>query len=398
MTIIKPANKFEPVDVDTLCKVWDQDNTGAQKRQTNKSDALLAEVEALNHCLAKYPRQLFWQHQPISATGTFSGVTSAPFYIFKFDDCVDNARKYIYKILFLPRSSSGTYWAESYQDWGGGVTDSPSYQEYKTSPTFPDDLRMTTFIVERGSVTDTEVIEGLSAYGAMNICDVVVEELPNDYLDEFVHTHSKKMARKGDWILNNQFKDIRDTFRELRTTQLPIVLSWCAQQTGGAFVKGGAGTGSQAGGIRLDNTVSGYVVGEWRNIIDVTDTSMSSRTALTPGSCCRAQYAGVGLETATVGQRVKVHCAVYGDRDTSDAGEAHVLFQGPSSIGANWIDITLGAAEGWHEVVTDFIYLDSTIADTEATASKNKIDVFVKITTAGTQAYVWAVRAWVEFA
>ena len=206
------------------------------------------------------------------------------------------------------------------------------------------------------------------------------DELAN--LESSLYHHVvPELAKKGNEILADILEEIRAKLHLLERYNLSKLINWSAQRLAAGWQTPSTNT-STAAGIATNSAT----------YVNVIDQSFSARTANSPGWSCHVRNRGWGAQDETNGTYVKVPVRVHGK--TTGAGGLHgkVKFEGP--IDSAEVTITNGAAQTWWG--SGHIHLDSTKADADATAARNKIDVFAKIDGAVTNevVYIYGLSAW----
>ena len=232
------------------------------------------------------------------------------------------------------------------------------------------------FEYDRGAAAASEITEGITTVNGYNIIDIVVTDKPLVALDTGTHVNYIDIGngKPGDEILANHVEALRARFHQLRTTNLPILSSWCAPGRSGGHTPSVAAPafGSVDGdqyGFRSYSTTS-------TNILDLASTS---RTATTAGIPCFVKASGIGRVAIAKGYKLKVQCRVLARRYVRESTGAQqvpvVTFTGP--LGSTTINVT-NDATAWQGTSSNFIDLDTSQDDDEASSTTNKVDIFAK--------------------
>ena len=341
-------------------------NDGTDVRMGNRVAAVEALAHALNRCLAHLPRILFSKAQPY---GNVDNVGSDPLYVYTYDDSVTNARDVVTRVLAVPRTA-GANDCYGGRYTGAAVTDKTSVHNNTVGAVdLFEDTFGDTYNHVRGAAAAAEIEEAFSTFNGFTALDVVVQEKPLSQLDTALHDAvDPSTAKKGDEVLADILEDIRDKFHTLRTTGTPRCFGWAAQKQAGAWYTP-ASTDQTA--IVVANTTQ----------VNVIDQAVVARTATSPGVSCHVQYAGWGAQDENNGELIKCYCRVFGSV-VNGAIDGKVRFHGPNFAAGgganNFTDITItnGVAEAWYGDSTNFVYLDSTMPDTDVTVNRNKVDIF----------------------
>jgi hypothetical protein len=336
-----------------------------------------AVIGALNRALAHMPRVWYSQAWPTSDAETAG---SDPLVQWQAYDGVTNARSYRVRILAVPRTAGAgdCYAARS----GGLATQATDLRNYsKVAVDEFEDLIVAEFTVARGAVTSAVITEGLSTFNGYTILGIVVQDDDLVTLDTSIHDAvDPGLAKTGGKVLADVLSDCRTAFHALRRYNLPYCTQWAGYRVGGAF-QTPVGTNPSA------------IVVASATQVNVIDQTVVARSATSPGVSCHVQYMGWGEEDETAGQRIKVECRVLAQCTGGAGANGIVRFEGP----LNSVDVTVthGAATAWYTSAPNYLYLDSTVADTDATAARNKIDIFGLIPgIAGEILYIYGLPSW----
>ncbi len=369
MAII-PTNYYHAgLDLLATCRNWRQSqNDGTNIRMGNRAKAVEALAHALNRCLAHQPRILFSKAIPVA---TADAVGSDPLYIYRYDDSVTNARDTSTHVLAVPRTAgANNCYAGRYT--GGAVVDRTSYHNNTVGAVDEfEDTFYDGYVYNRGAAAAAYVQEGISTFNGFTALDVVVQEKPLAQLDTSIHSAvDPSEAKKGQEVLADILEDIRAYFHALQLTSRPRAFCWAAQGQAGAWATPGA---TDQTAIVVTNATQ----------VNVLDQAVVARTSTSPGISCHVQYAGWGAQDENNGELIKVSPRIYGSVVAAgNPANGTVRFHGPNFAAAggaaNFCDVTItnGAANQWWGADTDYFYLDSTIGDTDATANRNKVDIF----------------------
>jgi hypothetical protein len=191
-------------------------------------------------------------------------------------------------------------------------------------------------------------------------------------------------------VLKNPSDEIRQRVHSLATIRTGTVLSWGAFFDYNDPYQAGALDGGDYRGIHIES----------ETMVNVLDSSITSRTATSPGSCSDVQYGGVGILTGS-GRNVPIRCAVLAHLDGVGGDPATVRFQGADHVADNYADISIpeGGSPAWVKS-TDLFYLDSASSyiNIGSATSGNKIDVFAMVDDNSTQnLYIYGLRAWIDY-
>jgi hypothetical protein len=380
MTLINCPKTSVGLDIASICKPWTTTlNNGDDARMMNRAQALVRLAQMLNHCLGRYPRVMFAQNMKQSEADSTG---ADPVYEWYYDDQVNNGRSSTISIVGFPRTAgAGNAYAARY---GGGATERTSYTTQTVAAvTLYTDTRGDSYAVARGAAAASEINEAVSTFNGYTITGLSVQDDDvGSSLDTSIHDYVvPEDAKKGAEVLDDLMEQIRAKLYALQTSNLSKIISWSAQRLAAGWQTPSTNT-SVAGGIATNSAT----------YVNVIDQSITARTATSPGLTGHVRNRGWGANDETNGTYVKVMVRVHGK--TTGAGGLHgkVKFEGP--IDSAEVTITNGAAQTWWG--TGYIHLDSTKADTDVTAARNKIDVFAKIDVGVTNevVYIYGLSAW----
>lgn len=378
-----------------------QDRTTAI-RQTNRALAISILGRACNHLLAQQPRVVFSKAQP---EALISNTDSAPLYRWKLDDLVTNARDRQWSVITVePESVTDTnathYWVRLDDTMTrdntckGPESDSDGGSE-------PEDAFIQHAVHQRGDVPGTtEYEEGIEAVNTEAIWEMVVQDFPFQALETANQNFIPDGPFVGQPCLADYVEEIRAKFHDLRSKNLPIVLSWAAQKNGASYetttIPTSSGYGAKVTGIRLTTTT-------YTNVLDGTTTgnTAATRSASVAGWPCFVQYQGIGATQPTAGKEIRIQCRVFAAATNAggDAISAGVRFIGPDLFSNNFTDIpiTLDASPAWYGDDTNSILLNSRVGYSDTTTDRAKIDVFAGVADSGDNLYIYGIRCWAEY-
>lgn len=364
------------LDLSSLCRIFTQDASGTQRRMGNKSQAIKRLVDALNHCLARQARPLFWRSAayPSSTGQGWSQQSENPLYQWKMPDIVDNETTWRYRILCVPRHS-GSGASDAHREGDTSTTTAEDYFIASSAQNL-DAVEYVEFEYERGAVSDSDITEGITTTNNYTIVDICVQVKPLVSLNTDDHLYVLPTVAPGDYITGDTIlESIRSRLHELRTTNTPIVFCWCSTDIGNTSI-----TASDSRGFYTVST----------SFVNILDQSVTSRSATSPGFSFHTQYAGMGLEVPTGGTatKIKVTYRVYAD---IAANSGTVRFE--TRVGTSDITINSGGA-AWYGSDSDYFEFYTNVADTETGIARNKCDIFFK-TASGDALRVWAITCWV---
>lgn len=372
------------LDIATFCKTWTSTvNDSTDARMSCRASVMFALAEATNHILSRYPR-VWGQHSVRIDSADTTG--SDPLYRWRADDQVGNALIYQVNVVAVPRSAgAGDCRAEREGDAGSATSLANSAA---AAVSYWDQAIYDSFLVARGAAAAAEIVEGLSTFNGYTVVSFSVHDRQVDGLH--IGTHDlvdTGAAKKGAKVLSDIAEEIRENLHKARTENVSMAVQWMAAAAAGSWATPGA-TDQTA----IVSTASGVA-----NIENVLDTSVAARTATSPGVSCHCLYAGWGPEDETAGKNVKITVRVFA-AVANGVNTGRVRFQGPDHIANNFVDITVtnGVAAAWYGSDSDYIMLDSTAADNDATTGRNKIDIFAWIDTARTTEvlYIYGLPCW----
>ena len=390
MALITSPYPSVGLDLEPICKPWTASlNDATDKRMMNRAAALRSLAIVLNHMLGRYPRVMMAQnmkHADAEAVG------ADPLYEWHYDDQVANGRSSTISIAMTPRSAGAAdCYAGRYT--GAAVTEATSlFNSTAAAATLYTDMQEATYQVARGAAGAAEIDEALSTFSGYTVTGFSVQDdeisqlntANNDYVDP-------SQAKKGQEVLADLLEEIRSKFHDLQTSNLSKFISWSAQRIAAGWQTPSPGN-SDASGIAINSNT----------FVNLIDQSIAARTATSPGLSCHVRNAGWGAQDENNGKLIKCQCRVHAA--VTGAGGLHgiVRFHGPSFAAGgganNFTDITVtnGAAQTWWGGAGNFIYLDSTAADTDVTTNRNKVDMFGKIDGGVTNEvlYIYGLSGW----
>ena len=382
---------WTPVNLDFTCRNW----TGATTvRMSNRAAALHAVQRAINHVLIQCPRFVFGKNHPFAERPSGLGADQTDIYRWLVDDVVDNEYSRAIRIYHQmreadPDAPGGT--SEAYAQpldstlalesnaRGSGYTGADSgLTTLRVSG--PDELRR-----YRGGVPDAERDEGLAVFDNYCPLDVVVQGEPRFSCDADM-TYASACASGGSDVLSVDLEKLRARFHELRSTVLPTVLCFASYKDGANYATDQGNDRGAATGVHIHSNT-------YLNILDLTSTA---RDANTPGFSSHVQYCGRGDEAnITASKQLKVMCRVLGNATVADGT---VKFVGPETFANNYTEVTLTAGGGvdWYGTSSNYIYLDTSVANDVTTVNRAKIDVLGKAGTGG-ELYVYGGVGWGKY-
>lgn len=382
MTQIPSMYPSVGLDLEAICKPWTTSlNDGTDKRMMNRAAALRSLAQVLNHCLGRYPRVMFQQNMKIVDA---EAVGADPLYQWYYDDQVVNGRSSTATVIHVPRTAgAGDWYAGRYT--GGAVTEKTTvYTSVPGASTPYANIMETSYQVDRGAAAAAEITESASTFNGFTMTGISVQDDELSDLVSSLHDYVvPELAKKGYEVLDDLLEEIRAKLHLLERYNLSKLINWSAQRLAAGWQTVSAGT-SDASGMA---TISA-------SYVNVIDQVTATRSATSPGWSCHVRNRGWGAQDETNGTYVKAMCRVHAV--CAGAGGLHgkVRFEGP--LDSCEIEITNGAAQQWWGGASDYIHLDSTKADTDATAARNKIDVLFKIDGAVTaeKVTIYGLGAW----
>jgi hypothetical protein len=166
---------------------------------------------------------------------------------------------------------------------------------------------------------------------------------------------------------------LRSVLHSVRSKNLPIIISWCATGDGTDFATTAAADEANERGIYIESTDYVNVLAPGLSAAN----SWATRTAGTPGFLAHVYACGRGEPTTADGAKLRIECYVLAKATTEDGT---VRFAGPDTWASNNTEITVTAAGGldWYGSDANGIYLDTSVANDNATTARAKIDVCAK--------------------
>lgn len=360
---------------DDAARNWEQVN-GSNVRQASSARVMENLAHGVNHLAARTPRPDFGKSQSIANADT---VGATPLYEWRYDDSIDNEDSFEFTVVSVPRTSaaSSNYYIEQWADanhYDGNAVGTYSNATASAVNKYYDATYEIIPATRPSGKLGGEVIDGVTTTNGYTALHVGVQSRPMYWLDTDTHIYcDPTLAKKGGKVLADAAEDIRDTFHTLRTTNLPIVLSWSEQ---------GQSTNARA------HTNSVY-----SNLFD--NSYGTDRNSDTPGATYDAQYCSTGNLDQRAQANVKVLCRILANAKMGTENVTNVMFWGPLGncvipVAANQSDLQ------WCGDSTSFIYLDANVAGTVADATCNKIDVLAAVHATATDYLNWkAIRCWV---
>jgi hypothetical protein len=369
------------LDVEKLCRNWKQNSDGTQVEMGTRAAALEMLAKALNRLLGRMPRTVFQMAQPITSPTAYLAdqVGSDPLYVWKYRDGVVNARQQEVRIITTERASgSGNSYARRENNSAGERTD---IIDYTRALNLCENLFTAYYPVRVGGPCMAETTDGISTFNKYPLFDVVVQDAEIYDLDTDVHRYvDPGLAKTGEPVLARLLEEIRRLFHELRTENLPIFGMGCSQCQAGTWA-------TPSSTDETATVIDGAVVGT-DTYVNISDQTVTSRTATSPGIFCYAYRAGIGTYDEFPGTTTKLMCRVFGQAPSHNMT---VKFIGPDHVTANWTEITVTAGGGaaWHGTASNFIYLNTAAADNDTTTERNKVDIHAKMAGAS-NGYIYA--------
>lgn len=242
--------------------------------------------------------------------------------------------------------------------------------------------------------TDSVVDEGIICKNGHLLGGLIVQDVPLSLLDVSDHQAFHSLITRGDPVLGGHaLEKLASVLHDVRSSNLPVVVSWAAVGSGATFAATTAANDTDEYGCHItDDAAYRNVLGP---LLSVT-RSWATYGANTPGWQYHAYRCGVGDPATAAGAKIKVNCYVLASADTEDAT---VRFEGPTSIASNSTTITVTTAGGlaWYGGTSNSVYLDTTVDNDDATASRAKIDVCGKAGSGG-DLWIYGLFAHVTYA
>jgi hypothetical protein len=348
----------------------------------------------INHLLCKNPRPMFGKSMPWAEVDTAG---ADPLFTWRYNDSVPNGITYRVHIIAAERTVNSNaafnavQWASAnhYNIAGTTLPFTTSRNDVVGTINRWYDVYEDEYIVTRkagGGPLNAEIEDGISTFDGKTILAVSVQEEELPRLDTDTHIYvDPSLARKAGPVLTDAPGQLQNVFHRLRTTNLPIVMSWSATSQSANVAPPGNQTGAT-----ITNSV----------YVNPFDQSITTRNSDTPGATYDAQYCGRGSTDFVDNNKVKVICRVKAQADGASGVDANVKFIGPESFAGNEtvIPITIGTGLGWFGNADHAVYLDSNVAGTVATVNANKIDVHGKVSNSTTDwLNLYRIRCWIEF-
>ena len=384
---IPVGDVFEAIDPDALAKNW----RGAI-RQTISANAVAQLVEQLNVLAARCPRVLFAKMIPAATIGGTNWL-----WRWIVPDYVANATEHELRALSSLRAvdpaTGNAYWARV----TNALAEDTTCKGPEHAGIAPSWFSWQRYFAERATFVRTAANrapasalqqEGIVCKKNHCVGGLIVQDAPLRSLDIEDHTYVAIPPRPGDRVLGGGvLEDLRAALHSIRTTNLPIIISWSAIGDGADFKSTTPTNDANEYGIHIES--ANYLNIMMPNI-SATKT-WETRTASTPGWSAHVRHCGVGDPSTAAGGKLKVNCYVLG-RVVGESASGTVRFEGP--LGNTEIAVT-GALD-WYGSTSSSIYLDTTVANNDATAARNKIDVCAKLT-AGDELWIYGIFAHVVY-
>lgn len=370
-----------------IARNWTVDRAGTSRAQLAMSSSMTSLAWAINHLCCRQPRVVFCQAQPYGYTstaipwGTLQTAGAAPLYSWQYPDIVQNATERAARILACPTLATTS---QCYVGWDSQTSAKINARHHDIDYK-PSDMYLVELTKSGRTPSGATASDQVNTYNGFTIADIVVQDNAIATVDSTKHVYvSAAPARPGQPIMAGTGIDglegMRAAFHEIRTTNLPIDIQWAALAGAAGYQTPAA---SNEHGIVVTSTA--YV-----NVIDQTATTL--RDADTPGVPLWGQYCGVGSQVPTSGQSAKLKCGVY----AMSSGGGTVKFIGPNHVSDNYqeIAVTSTATPLWL-YAPSVVNINTTIADTDTTAARNKIDIQAKAVT-GTVS-IFGLVGWREY-
>jgi len=380
---------FEAIDPDELAK-----NYRGSARQTISAASIAQLVEQLNVLAARCPRVLFCKMIPTASRGGTNWL-----WRWLVADYVQNASEHEFRALALLRESDpatgNAYWARLDNalaedstcvgpESAAVVPSWASWQRYYGESA--------TFVRTAANRAPADAMqqEGIICQNYHRVGGLVVQDVPLTSLDVEDHAYVATPPRSGDLVLGgNVLEALRSTLHEIRTTNLPVVVSWAAIGDGADYATALYDNEASEMGIHIAST--DYLNVMMPNISAAK--SWETRSATTPGFVSHVYRCGVGDTSTTAGGKLKVNCYVLAKATTEDAT---VRFEGP--LDSTEIAVTVAGGLDWYGGTSSSIYLDPTVANNNATTAMNKIDVCGKTDDVDGDLWIYGLFAHVTYA
>jgi len=378
------------LDLNEMVRNWSQDYSGANVRALSNANAIQQLAAAISNLCGGQPRVMFAQSR--GGAGAYNAAADAdPLWQWKLDDDWDNGRVRLYRVLAMPRvNAPGGAGGDAYAHVEGSATDKTptalTGTAVATSPVYPRDLIEAEIRFARGAKGGAETTDGITALDGYTIHDLVVQDDLLQWLDGAIHVDvsGSGLPSHGDPIVAGIVEELRSALHAARTLNQPAVISWAAN----ACESDAQPASTGVTGIKVASDT----------YVNILDSSVTSRTATSPGHTCPAWRAGRGPHTTEAGRKVRLQCRVLA-RNTHVANNAAVKLIGPTHVASNEREIIVPAnlAPTWYGGASDLIYLDSATADDDATVARNKVDIHAKCATGTDYLWIYGFCAWLEW-
>lgn len=362
-SIIPYDTQWAPLDVSRMAPNDDEGD-----RRTCRAAVLQALQRGINHLCGSSVRLVFNAAVPWASRMTNAGAGETQIFRYRVRDFQQNEFNRRFSILHQirdsdPGSDTEAYAAPLDQTLTAVATErGPGYETeiapLNLTPSGPDELEH-----YRGIAPDAEREEGLAIYNSYVPLDVQVSTQHQAAMTN-VYLRCVEPPRSGADVLGGYLKHLCDTFHTMRTTHERHVLMWYAWNNGGWDTSMSANSGGSSG-MRVTSN----------SLINLLDYSSTARNATTPGWSCHVYRCGRGDQAnTTVGKQLKVTVRVLA---TANNNNGTVQFIGPDSFATNNVNVavTSGAAIAWYGADSDFVYLDTSKENNDATTGRHKIDV-----------------------
>lgn len=388
------GSTFSLIDPDEVAR-----NFRGETRQMYRAAALHQLIAGVNMLGARSPRILFCK---IGGVGAYAGGTGW-LYRWLVPDYVQNASEHEFRATEYLRSvdpaTGAAYWVRLDSALAEDTTCKGG--EYAgVAPTWFSADRLfggrATFARAGGkrAPTDSIVDEGVLCKNGHKLAALIVQDVPLSLLDVSDHQAFHSLITRGDPVLGGHaLEKLASVLHDIRSSNLPIVISWSAVGSGATFATTTPDDQGDAYGVHITSTDYLNVQGPSLSVAN----SWATYGAHTPGWQCSAYACGVGDPATAAGAKIKINCYVLALATTEDAT---VRFEGPSSIASNTTAIAVTVAGGldWYGGTSNSIYLDTTVGNNDVTTARAKIDVCGKADAEGGDLWIYGLFAHVTYA
>lgn len=385
------------LDPSALAKNWVQDSAGAQRRQLNNSKVTQLNAEGVNHLVGR-------QAQMICCGSVHAAELPAeerePLNEFGFDDNVPNATERVMSVVMIPRHVEATDkttvgQVDLVQEYSNGTTTNSIIASYSmvTAPVLPSQLIYARQYLRRGPDCPGRTNALIYTHNGARILDWNLREAENRYFyDDEEHEYvNPTQPVPGAEVVSNIADDTRTIYEAWRHASMPLVSSWQARVgTSGEYAYAPAlSDGFEAFGIKVTAQTP----------VNVLATSVTSRTAWTPGFSSTAYKGGRGRSnTVPIVFGVLASCNTVTECGTTKCN-AYVTLSGPIPPGSNItgteaVKITSHEPE-WFWLAPTNVALNAQAEDSDTTTARNKIDIMGSVEDNDYGAlciYAWEIR------